>query len=127
MDDLAELAVNLGQNRRIVLSMLLTRRPLLIVSSSTIGSIVGKIRPVISVSPTIGSWSGWLIGKLMGEVLITRDEITGLMQDLLYTNSPATGTTKLSDWAKEHAAILGSHYSRELKRRLYTDIAYEDS
>jgi NADH dehydrogenase len=91
----------------------------------TIGMIIGKNRSIIPVSPTIGYWSGWLIGKLMGDVLITRDEIIGLMQDLLYTNSPPTGDTRLSDWAKAHAANLGLHYASELRRRLNRNEAYE--
>jgi NADH dehydrogenase len=89
VDDLAELAVNLGQERsdQVIDAIgpeTFTYRELV----QNIGKIIGKNRPVISVSPTIGYWSAWLIGKLMGDVLITRDEITGLMQDLLYTSSP---------------------------------------
>jgi NADH dehydrogenase len=84
----------------------------------TIGNIIRKKRPIISMSPILGYWSGWLIGKLMGDVLITRDEIAGLMQGLLYTNSPPVGKTNLSTWANEHASTLGLHYASELRRRL---------
>jgi NADH dehydrogenase len=126
VDDLAELAVNLGQERsdQVIDAIgpeTFTYRELV----QNIGKIIGKNRPVISVSPTIGYWSAWLIGKLMGDVLITRDEITGLMQDLLYTSSPPTGSTKLSDWAGKHATTLGYHYASELRRRLQRDAAYE--
>lgn len=126
VDDLAELAVNQGQeqaNRTIdaIGPETFTYRDLV----HTIAMIIGKNRPITQVSPTIGYWSGWFIGKIMGDVLITQDEITGLMQDLLYTNSPPTGTTRLSDWAKEHSATLGLHYASELRRRLHRDAAYE--
>ena len=94
------------------------------ISYKTIGKIIDKNRPIFSVSPTVGYWSGWLIGKLMGDILITRDEITGLMQNLLYTGSPPAGRTKLSEWANEHATTLGLHYASELKRRLQRDAAY---
>jgi NADH dehydrogenase len=50
-------------------------------------------------------------------VLLTRDEIAGLMANLLVTSSPPAGTTKLSDWAREHAADLGRRYASELARR----------
>ena len=84
----------------------------------TIGGIIGKRRPIISFPPELAYWSGWLIGKLMGDVLVTRDEIEGLMQDLLFTNSPSAGKTALTSWANEHAATLGLHYASELRRRL---------
>lgn len=91
----------------------------------TIGDIIGKRRLMLSVSPTVGYWAGWLIGRLMGDVLITRDEISGLMQNLLYTSSPPLGTTRLTTWAKEHAATLGIKYASELRRRLHRDVPYE--
>ena len=58
-----------------------------------------------------------LLGKLLGDVLITRDEIEGLMSELLYVESPPAGSTRLTDWAKEHADCLGKSYNSELARR----------
>jgi NADH dehydrogenase len=60
----------------------------------------------------------------MGDVLITREEIRGLMGDLLCTTSPPTGQTRLTDWAKENAATLGLRYASELARRRDRDAAY---
>ncbi len=57
------------------------------------------------------------IGRLVGDVLITREEITGLMAGLLYLDAPAAGTTRLTDWARENAATLGARYASELARR----------
>ncbi len=126
VDDLAKLAVDQGQDRanRIINAIgpeTFTYHELV----NTIGKIIGKNRPVISVSPGLGYWSGWLIGKLMNDVLITRDEITGLMQNLLVTSSPPTGETSLIEWSKEHASRLGLHYASELRRRLHRDEAYD--
>jgi NADH dehydrogenase len=36
---------------------------------------------------------------LARDVAITREEIRRLMADLLCTNSPPAGTTKLTEWA----------------------------
>ena len=44
------------------------------------------------------------MGWAMRDVLLTREEIAGLMANLLVTTSLPAGTTKLSDWAREHAA-----------------------
>ena len=89
-----------------------------------IGTIIGKPRPIISVPPWLGYASGWLIGKFTGDVVITREEIKGLMQDLLCTKSPTAGSTRLTDWAREHAATLGQHYASELARRQNRQGAY---
>ncbi len=126
VDDLAKLAVEHGQDQvnRIIDAIgpeTFTYRALV----QTIGAIIGKNRPVILVSPEIGYWFGWLIGKLMGDVLITRHEIIGLMQNLLVTSSPPTGETSLTEWSKENASTLGRHYASELRRRIHQDEAYE--
>jgi NADH dehydrogenase len=48
------------------------------------------------------------------------------MQDLLCTDSEPVGTTRLSEWARQHAADLGRRYASELARRRNRDRAYED-
>jgi hypothetical protein len=58
-----------------------------------------------------------MISKLVGDVMITREEITGLMANLLFVDSPPTGSMVLTDWIRENAATLGLHYTSELARR----------
>jgi NADH dehydrogenase len=65
-----------------------------------------------------------IIGKMVKDVLITRDEIDGLMQDLLYVESPPAGKTKLTDWARRRTEILGRKYASELARRTDRKSAY---
>ena len=71
---------------------------------------------IIPLSPRLGLLIGKLVGPLVGDVLITKDEIYGLMANLLYSKNPPTGTTRLSQWIKENAANLGRTYFGELKR-----------
>lgn len=82
-----------------------------------IGDIIGKKRPFVSVSPFIGYCLVLIIGKFVHDVLITKDEIKGLMDDLLYVDAPPAGNTKLTEWARENASILGKQYESELARR----------
>jgi NADH dehydrogenase len=90
--------------------------------------IIGGVRrPIVSVPPSLGYAAGWLLGKLLGDVVITRDEVEGLMQGLLATNSEPAGHTKLSSWAREHAATLGRRYATELGRRRNHRVAYENA
>jgi hypothetical protein len=74
----------------------------------------------------IGFIVGKLIGKLFGDVMVTREEINGLMEDLLYVDSPPAGKTKLTDWAREHADSLGRRYTSELARRRDRSSGYEN-
>lgn len=83
----------------------------------TIGGIIGCPRPVVSVPEWFGYAAGWAIGKWTGDVTITRDEIEGLMADLLYTTSPPAGKTNLTEWTRKHADTLGRRYASEVARR----------
>lgn len=118
VDDLAELAVEQGCGSENTVTNAIgpetfTYRGLV----TTLGRIIGVSRPVISVPPALGYAVGWLLGRLLGDVTITRDEIDGLMADLLYVDAPPTGTIRLTDWAAAHADTLGIHYASELARR----------
>lgn len=118
VDDLAELAVAHGEKKEdLVINAIgpetFTYKGLV----ETIADIIGQKRPIISVPPAIGYLAGTLIGKLVDDVMITREEIDGLMADLLYVDAPPAGQTKLTDWVREHADSLGRRYTSELARR----------
>lgn len=118
VDDLARLAVEQGDRRENAIidavgPETFTYRGLV----KAIGEIIGARRPIVSVPPMIGYMAGRLVGLLMNDVLLTRDEIEGLMAGLLDVDSPPAGMTKLTHWAREHAASLGKHYASELARR----------
>ena len=53
----------------------------------------------------------------MDDVTITREEIAGLMANLLYVDAPPAGMTRLTEWAAAHADLLGRRYASELARR----------
>ena len=72
---------------------------------------------VLAVPPGLGYLAGCVLGKLVGDVFITREEIRGLMDNLLCVDSPPAGTTKLTDWVAEHAETLGRTYASELAGR----------
>ncbi|NIM51344.1 MAG: NAD-dependent epimerase/dehydratase family protein [Gemmatimonadales bacterium] len=118
VDDLAEIAVAQGQGAdNVVIDAIgpetFTYRELV----ERIGEIIGRKRPIVSVPPAVGHLTGRLMGLIVGDAVITRDEIRGLMAELLYVDAPPAGTTKLTDWAREHAASLGASYASELARR----------
>ncbi len=125
VDDFAALAVEQGKDRtnRVIDAIgpeTFTYRRLV----EEIGRIIGVKRLIVSVPPSIGFAVGAVLGKLVGDVMITRDEVEGLMADLLVTASPPAGSTRLTDWARLHADTLGKHYASELARRKNRRAAY---
>lgn len=118
VDDLAALAVEQGVEKdNAIINAIgpetFTYRELV----QMVGKAIGKNRPIFSVSPPIGFLAGWILGKIVGDVMITREEIEGLMANLLSVDSPPAGNTRLTDWIREHADALGRHYTSELARR----------
>jgi len=127
VDDLARLAVEQGQTEQdCVIDAIgpetFTYRELV----EQIGLIVGKARPIISVPPVIGYAVGTALGRLVGDVIITREEIEGLMANLLYVDSPPAGATRLTEWVRQHADTLGRRYASELARRRNRQQAYDE-
>jgi uncharacterized protein YbjT (DUF2867 family) len=125
VDDLAALAVEQGKKKEnVILNAIgpetFTYREL----AQTIGRIIGVRRPVLALPPWLAYAVGSTMGRLLGDVMITWPEVKGLMADLLCVDSPASGTTRLTDWIREHRDTLGVHYASELKRRKDRTSAY---
>lgn len=118
VDDLAKLAVEQGKSEKNCIIDAIgpetfTYRELV----TEIGKIIEKPRPIIQISDTVGYFAGWLMGKFLQDIVITREEIEGLKSELLYTPSPKSGETRLTEWAKLNASVLGRQYASELARR----------
>lgn len=79
---------------------------------------------IVSMPAPITMLAGKMMGWFLKDVLITPDEVRGLMAGLLYTGGNPTGEISLMAWAREHASLLGRQYHRELARRSNRDAAY---
>lgn len=118
VEDLADLAVHHGNGREnqvidAIGPETYTYRELV----QTIGRTIGVRCPVVSMPPRLGWLAGQMLGWLTKDVVITQEEIEGLMADLLHTQSPPAGNTRLSEWIQENASTLGHRYTSELARR----------
>lgn len=128
VDDLAGLAIRQGKESiNTVIDAIgpetFTYRDLV----KIVGEIIGKRRPIVSVPPGIGYLAGLVIGKIVNDVMITKEEIEGLMANLLYVDSPPTGSMKLTDWARKHSDTLGFKYTSELARRVDRESEYKSN
>ena len=71
---------------------------------------------LVHTPPPVGLALTGLVGLLMRDVILTRDEIAGLMAGLLTSETPPTGSTSLSSWLDQNADGLGRRYVSELRR-----------
>jgi len=53
---------------------------------------------------------------LVRDVMLTGDEIRGLMTNLLATESPPNAATRFSEWLASNADKIGIAYASELAR-----------
>ena len=119
VEDLAEIAVRLGaQDDDVALDAVgpevFTYRAMLKLIAAAVGSRARFVR----VSPSLAILASRLLGLLMRDVVLSRDELTGLMDGLLVSRSgePPPGKTKLSEWVAANASGLGRGYTSELSR-----------
>jgi NADH dehydrogenase len=83
-----------------------------------ISKAINVKRPIVSVPPIVGYWSCRLVGLFVGDIVITREEIRGLMEGRLYVDARPLGATRLTDWIDRHRDTLGRHYTSEMARRV---------
>jgi uncharacterized protein YbjT (DUF2867 family) len=57
------------------------------------------------------------LSYLTRDVILSRDEIDGLMAELVNVSGPATCSTRLTDYLRANADRVGRHYKSELARR----------
>ncbi len=83
-----------------------------------IATKIGARSKLVRVSPRLAMPASKLMGLIVRDVVLTKDELDGLMADLLVSKSgePPPGTTRFSNWLNAHAPELGMRYSSELVR-----------
>jgi NADH dehydrogenase len=91
----------------------------------TLAIILQTRRPIVHLSQTLGYTISKLLNPFVRDVIITKEEIKGLMRGLLDSDQPATGTIKLTEWAMRHRETLGRRYASEVGRRTKRKLAYE--
>jgi len=117
VEDIAELAVREAQNE--------TSRILDAVGPETfafedlvrrVAGAVGKSPRFFRLNPRVALQMLAVVGAVVGDVILTREEVDGLMANLLISNQPPAGWTRLSEWLDRNAQELGKKYSSELQR-----------
>ncbi len=115
VEDMADLIVNAGRDNQVVDAIgpdIFTFRELV----QLIASALHRRVLLTHVQPALAYFAAQVIEPFVGDVLITRDEITGLMADLLVSLASPTGHTHLADWLEQHRDSVGMKYASELAR-----------
>ena len=81
-----------------------------------LASAVGARAKLVHTPPFLGFAMTTLVGLVLRDVVLTRDEVDGLTAGLLSSDAEPTGTTKLGDWLEDNRENLGREYASELRR-----------
>ncbi len=81
-----------------------------------IASTVSSRTRIVHVPPAVALALSRMVGLVVGDTVLTRDELSGLMASLLVSDASATGKTRLSRWLADNRALVGLRYASELAR-----------
>jgi NADH dehydrogenase len=82
----------------------------------TMASIIGKDVAYIHVPPGLTIILGRIVGAILRDVILTKNELRGLMDEYLTSTGAPNGRTIFSDWLEENRKAIGVRYSSELDR-----------
>ncbi len=118
VEDVAEIAVSTGhQDDNIVLDAV---GPETFTFDELVRMITSQINSrakIVHVRPKLALFLAKLIGYMVRDLVITRDEIEGLMSNLLISEGKPTAPTRLSEWLAQNANKVGIRYISGLERR----------
>lgn len=81
-----------------------------------IGEKVGARRPLLKVHPRLALTAAQFLSLFVRDVLLTPEEVDGLMAGLLVSKEPPLCKTRLGDWLEENKKTVGTQYASELQR-----------
>jgi NADH dehydrogenase len=92
--------------------------------------MVGLVRGAIRSRSLVVGMPHWavlaaarVLGRFVGDVVLTRDEITELTSGWLTSNEPPRGRIRFSDWVLANGQLLGHRWSSELARNYRIEAA----
>ena len=117
VEDLAEVAVDAAQHDgNLILDAVgpetYTFRQLV----DLIADVVGSKARIAHLSKERTLSALRLLGWLVRDVVLTAEEVEGLMSDLLVSSDAPRGKTRLSEWLRQNAEHVGARYASELDR-----------
>jgi NADH dehydrogenase len=84
--------------------------------AESVAVAVGRKPWFLHVPAALTLWAGNVVGGFVRDIVLTREELEGLMTGLLVSGDPPRGRLRLGDWLLQHRERLGTHYASELDR-----------
>lgn len=81
-----------------------------------IAKTVGVNRPLISLPPQLALLAAQFMSIFVNDVMLTPEEVDGLMANLLISKESPRCNTSLRNWLNDHKATVGKQYASELAR-----------
>jgi uncharacterized protein YbjT (DUF2867 family) len=81
-----------------------------------IGEKIGARRPLIPVPPRLALLAAQFLSLFVNDVILTPEEVDGLMAGLLVSKEPPRGKTRLADWLEKNKDRVGVNYASEIKK-----------
>jgi NADH dehydrogenase len=81
-----------------------------------VGDKIGARRPLIAVPPRLALLAAKFLSLFVGDVILTREEVEGLMSNLLVSKDAPLCRTAFKDWLEANKSTLGTTYASEIKR-----------
>lgn len=81
-----------------------------------IGEKIDAKRPLIPLPPRMALLAAQFLSLFVGDVMLTPEEVDGLMSDLLVSREPPLGKAHLADWLEANKDRVGKNYASELQR-----------
>jgi uncharacterized protein YbjT (DUF2867 family) len=81
-----------------------------------IGETIGTERPLIPVPPRLALLAAQFLSLFFGDVILTPEEVEGLMAGLLVSKDPPLGRTRLAAWLEANKDKVGAKYASEIRR-----------
>ena len=77
---------------------------------------VGRRPRFVYTSPRLTLLAGKIVQWRLHDVMLTKEELEGLMEELLVSHEKPRGTRRMDNWLLTNADTLGSTYASELER-----------
>ena len=81
-----------------------------------IAKTIGISRPLMPLPPRMALLAAQILSFFVKDVMLTPEEVDGLMANLLISKEPARCKTSLRTWLEEHKTTVGKQYASELAR-----------
>jgi uncharacterized protein YbjT (DUF2867 family) len=123
VDDLARICIDAASyDENVVVDAAGPERMPFAALVTLVRSAVNSRSPILHVPPALMAVAARGLGLLVRDVVLTPDEISGLMAGLLVSRDPPLGRIVFSQWLDEHESSLGRSYANELHRHFEPNV-----